>query len=260
MASRYYTDLTLKRLYSLVGNTCSHPDCQEVLLGRESVNLSEICHIEALNKGGPRYNADPSITDKQRNDYPNLLLLCKNHHGIIDEKNSAGTPLYSVAQLKAMKQAHEDWFESSRASLFAIKNSSLLAQIVRSLSSLQIEPKPAKSPHPFKIDAKIEFNALSRHHGIIQKYSVYYHSVETLYNQLEPAQKASLLEKINDVYLSCQRPSINSDDLWDHVESKLIEQLNNETQLEYSEQLEWCVKIIMVDAFMRCKILEDPES
>lgn len=260
MASRNYTDLTLKRLYSLVGNTCSHPDCQELLLGRKSVNLSEICHIEALNPGGPRYNAAPAITDKQRNDYPNLMLLCKNHHGIIDEEDANGKPLYSVAQLKAMKQAHEDWFESSREALFSTKTPSLLSQIVRSLSTLQTEPKPVKLTHPFKIEEKIEFNELSRHYGIIQKYSVYYHSVEALYNELEPAQKASLLEAINDLYLTCQRPSINSDDLWDNVESKLIEKLSNETQLEYSEQLEWCVKIIMVDAFMRCKILEEPKA
>jgi len=260
MASRNYSDLTLKRLYSLAGNTCSQGDCQELLLGRETVNLSEICHIEALNPGGPRYNADPLITNKQRNDYPNLMLLCKNHHGIIDETDSNGEPLYSVQQLKAMKKAHEDWFEASRATLFSTKTPSLLAKIVSSLSMLQAEPKPAKTPHPFKIEAKIEFNSVSRHHGIIQKYSVYYHSLENLYNELEPAQKTSLLETINDIYLSCLRPSISSDDLWDQVESKLIERINAEVELEYNEQLEWCIRIIMVDAFMRCKILEEPQA
>lgn len=159
-----------------------------------------------------------------------------------------------------MKQAHENWFEASREALFSAKSPRLLAQIVRNLITLQTEPKPATQTHPFKIDAKIEFNELSRHYGIIKKYSVYYHSVEALYNELEPAQKSSLLEAINDLYLASQRPSINSDDLWDNVESKIIEKLGNETQLAYSEQLEWCVKIIMVDAFMRCKILEEPEA
>ncbi|PQJ29659.1 hypothetical protein BSZ32_14950 [Rubritalea profundi] len=224
----------------------------------EEGNNADICHIEALSPGGPRYNPDSS--DEERNAFPNLMLLCKTHHGIIDQVDTAGQPYYNTHQLKQMKQARRDWFEASRATLFSIKTPSLLSKIVHSLSSLQAEPKPANVSHPFKIDAKIDFNALSsRHYGIIHKYSVYYHSVECLYNELEPAQKASLLEAINDIYLSCQRPSISSDDLWDNVESKLIEKLNNESKHEYSEPLEWCVNIIMVDAFMRCKILEEPK-
>jgi len=100
MASRNYTALTRTRLYSLAGNTCSHPDCNERLVST-NYNVSDICHIEALNKGGLRYN--PKSNDKERNDYPNLILLCKNHHGIIDAEDGDGSPLYGVAQLKAMK-------------------------------------------------------------------------------------------------------------------------------------------------------------
>jgi len=259
MASRTYTALTLKRLYSLVGNTCSHPSCQESLLGRETVNLSEICHIEALNPGGPRYNSDPTIEDKDRNDYPNLMLLCKNHHGIIDETDAASNPLYSVIQLKAMKQAHEDAFEVSCSSAFVVKSPSLIAKVIKNLSSHLGQPKPTRTSHAFEIDAKIVFNQIDRHAGIIQKYSVYYGIIEPIYNEFESAKKAALLESFNDLYLTNKGQSKPSDEIWDEVESLLIERVSREANLDYSEELEWCVKIIMVDAFMRCKILEEPQ-
>lgn len=259
MASRTYTDLTLKRLYSLAGNTCSHPNCQETLLGRESANLSEICHIEALNSGGPRYNPDPTIEDKDRNDYPNLMLLCKNHHGIIDETDSTGNPLYSVEQLKAMKQAHEDTFEASRSSAFATKSPSLIAKVIKSLSNHLGQPRPKQPTHAFEIDVKIRFNAVDRHAGIIQKYSVYFGIIDPIYNEFESAKKAALLESFNDLYLTSKGQSKSSDQIWDEVEGLLIERVSREANLEYSEELEWCVKIIMVDAFMRCKILEEPQ-
>lgn len=259
MASRSYTKLTLKRLYSLAGNTCSHPNCQESLLGRETVNLSEICHIEALNPGGPRYNPDPTIEDKDRNDYPNLMLLCKNHHGIIDETDSAGNPLYSVEQLKAMKQAHEDAFEASRSSAFAAKSPSLIAKVIKNLSSHLGQPRPKQPTHAFEIDAKIRFNAVDRNAGIIQKYSAYFGIIEPIYNEFESAKKAVLLESFNDLYLMSKGQSKSADQIWDEVESLLIERVSREANLDYSEELEWCVKIIMVDAFMRCKILEEPQ-
>ncbi|MGJ8634391.1 MAG: ABC-three component system protein [Luteolibacter sp.] len=259
MASRIYTALTLKRLYGLSGNCCAYPDCPCTLLYAEG-NSSDICHIEALNPGGPRYNSDPVISDKERNDYPNLMLLCKTHHGIIDQTDDQGEPYYSVEQLKAMKQVHEDWFESSRAAIFNAKSPSLLARIVQSLSAHQGESKPNRGSHPFKIQEKIQFNEVSRHYGVIQKYSIYYHTLESLYNEFESSQKAALLESINDTYLASLRPSKSADDIWDDVETMLIEKIHAEANLEYSEQIEWCMKIIMVDAFMRCKILEHPEA
>jgi hypothetical protein len=255
MASRNYTALTRTRLYSLAGNTCSHPDCNERLVST-NYNVSDICHIEALNKGGLRYN--PKSNDKERNDYPNLILLCKNHHGIIDAEDGDGSPLYGVAQLKAMKQAHEDAFEASRSSAFVVKSSSLISNVIKNLSDHIGQPKPARTSHAFKVDDKIVFNEVDRHAGIIQKYSAYYGVIETIYNEFESTRKVALLESFNDLYLSCMSRSKASDDVWDAVESLLIEKINREAQLEYTEEIEWCAKIIMVDAFMRCKILEEP--
>ena len=106
MAKREYTQSTLKRLYGKSGNCCAYPSCTEKLL-REKVNVSDICHIEALSVEGARYNTSPDSTDKDRNAEHNLILLCKIHHHIIDQKDEDGTWQYSTEQLKAMKRTIE---------------------------------------------------------------------------------------------------------------------------------------------------------
>lgn len=256
MASRNYTNPTRHRLYSLAGNTCSHPDCEEKLLG-EDYNLSEICHIEALNKGGPRYN--PNSDDKERNDFPNLILLCKNHHGIMDETDASGSPRYSVAELKAMKQVHQDWFEAARESLFRTRAPSLLAKVIRKLSKYDdTNDTPKQRPLSFKITEKISYNSIERHVRIIEKYSAYFTVVDCLYSELEAGPMKKVLNSIHDCYLSNCHPNQSADDILDRVQSALVERLNGQNVLKYSEDLEGCVKIIMVDAFMRCKVLEEP--
>ena len=258
MATRRYTDLTLKRLYGRSGNCCAYPNCPFELIYAEG-NLSDICHIEALNPGGPRYNDDPSIDDKDRNDHPNLLLLCKNHHHIIDQKDANGQPYYSTEQLKAMKQTHEDFFADAKESLFRTKAPSTLAKIIKKLSEYEETTTPQKRPLSFTVEAKIAYNSIERNYGIIAKYSAYATIVDRLYNELEAGSMQKVLHSIHDCYLTNCRPNQSADNTLDRVQSALIEKLSIENVVEYSEELEWCVKIIMVDAFMRCKILEEPQ-
>lgn len=259
MAPRIYTDLTLKRLYGRSGNSCAYPSCTFELIYEEG-NLSDICHIEALNPGGPRHNADQSLTDKDRNDYPNLILLCKNHHHIIDQTDEQGKPYYTTAQLKAMKQAHEDQMEELRESRFRLKAPSLLAKVIRRLSEYRDEhDEPEPKPLSFEITEKISFNSIERHVWMIEKYSAYFGLVDRFYNELESGPMKKVLNRIHDCYLANRHSNAPADDILDRVQSALIEQWQTDKVLEYSEDLETCARIIVVDGFMRCKILEEPK-
>jgi hypothetical protein len=62
--------------------------------------IGQICHIEAVESGGERYNPDQS--DEQRRHYNNLILLCYPHHVEIDDDAS-----YTVSRLWEMKSKHE---------------------------------------------------------------------------------------------------------------------------------------------------------
>jgi hypothetical protein len=68
---------------------------------RNPVVTGEIAHIVSSRPGGPRstYNLSPGEHDK----YPNLVLLCPEHHKIIDEHPE----IYTVERLRQMKADHE---------------------------------------------------------------------------------------------------------------------------------------------------------
>jgi len=94
------------------GNVCAFPDCRLLLTAagppeNPVVVLGEMAHIVAESPNGPRGNAP--LSAEERNLYQNLILLCNQHHQLIDSDGALAT--YTVARLSAMKEAHEQWVE-----------------------------------------------------------------------------------------------------------------------------------------------------
>jgi hypothetical protein len=105
-----YTDLTLKRLWGLSGNECYFPDCTKQMVdGRADAVFGIIAHIRARNPRGPRF--EPSMTDAERNDWPNLMLLCPDHSRIIDDVEPGKWP---AERLLEIKSRHEDRWRVER--------------------------------------------------------------------------------------------------------------------------------------------------
>lgn len=94
-----------KILWGHSGNRCAFPGCNQELHSSNGKDAKTIvgqeCHIEAQSPGGPRFN--PALSEAQIDSYENLILLCSNHHRIID----ANPDQYTVAALKKMKTDHE---------------------------------------------------------------------------------------------------------------------------------------------------------
>lgn len=63
--------------------------------------IGEICHIEGEKKGSTRYN--PNMSDEQRNNIDNLILLCPTHHTMVDKNPQQ----YTTDNLKKMKYENE---------------------------------------------------------------------------------------------------------------------------------------------------------
>jgi hypothetical protein len=63
--------------------------------------IGEVCHISAASPNGPRY--DPQQSPAERHGFDNLILLCANHHLVIDDDPEA----YTVERLRKMKANHE---------------------------------------------------------------------------------------------------------------------------------------------------------
>lgn len=91
----------LKKLFALSGNRCAFPKCTDTIVNGSTL-IGEICHIRAANPGGPRYDSEQSAED--RHGFQNLILLCRNHHKVIDDDIES----YTVDRLQKMKSTHED--------------------------------------------------------------------------------------------------------------------------------------------------------
>lgn len=94
-----YSVLTIKKLFGLSMNQCAFPGCEKALIYPELHGvLGEICHIRAANPKGPRYLAE--MTDDERYDHDNLVLLCPTHHTWIDRLEPH---IYTAEALHEMK-------------------------------------------------------------------------------------------------------------------------------------------------------------
>jgi len=260
--ARKYTDKTLKRLFGLSGNKCAFPGCNKLLVNTKNAKDSNICHIEAANEEGERYN--PDMTDEQRADYPNLILLCIQHH---DETNDVEK--YPVHVLQKMKQDHESAYLNQKIK----SNPSMLKNTINAIASIDIDslddPKNFKAIDPRN---KIKYNNLKRNIVVIDEYKVYRGKINSLYDELEiqgSIRKEKLLSNIKRIYTVIKGNYVldslnitqivqeNADDIYDDVYDKLYEELEGEEN--WIEDIALGIQLIMVDAFVRCKILEEPQ-
>lgn len=94
------TQAVVKRLFAHSGNCCAFPKCKMPIV-HEATIVGQICHIRAARPGGARFDPNQSMRDRHR--FENLILLCANHHTIVDDDPEA----YTVARLIKMKAEHE---------------------------------------------------------------------------------------------------------------------------------------------------------
>lgn len=93
-----YSSAIRQELFKRSGNKCSFPGCNQKLLTNNGVFIGELAAIETAVPGR-RYN--PELYD-QTNFLDNYILLCPNHHSIIDRDSA-----YSADWLKKVKKEHE---------------------------------------------------------------------------------------------------------------------------------------------------------
>jgi DNA-directed RNA polymerase beta' subunit len=262
--ARQYTPTTVRRLDTLSRNNCYEPNCNKQLVGSDGKTIiSKICHIKAASQNGPRYDA--LMNDDERRDFSNLLLLCDEHHRIIDNKENE--QIYTVEVLTEWKHNHETLSLNKKI----VTNSKLLYKAIEAIANLNFDDNIIDDKtKPFKIDIKIEYNRIKEYKCLIDEYKIYYGKIDALYLELEKDgafKKIKLLQNIKNLYLKQRGIYIsndtsgddelevirkNSDNIIKNIENILFE------SVELDDDSILAIPIIMVDAFMRCKILEEP--
>lgn len=263
--ARNYTRPTLKRLYGLSGNLCAAPDCERVLIARDGISIiSKICHIEAASEEGPRYNE--LMTDKERANFNNLILLCDECHTIIDNKENENK--YPVTILKEWKKNHESKFLYEQ-----LRNPSLLMQAINAIAEANFETETHNDEnlYAFAISDKISYNNIKRNKCLIEEYGGFYGKINALYGELESQgcfKKEKLLRNIRTIYLKTKGkytqgvsdPMLiiqeKADDIIEDIENEFLSLVADSHK--YQEDISFGIAIVLIDAFMRCKILEEP--
>lgn len=113
----------------------------------------------------------------------------------------------------------------------------------------------------FEIKAKISFNNLSIYaKDIIDQYKIYYVNVQEIYKEYARQGKTksmAVLQKLHKIYISLKTLA-SGDALFMAIEKEIIKQIDHSNNKLTEEQLEMFVDILMVHAFIECKIFEKP--
>lgn len=146
-----------------------------------------------------------------------------------------------------------------------VKLDSNLATVINILAKEKWDEVNKPDPlNRFEIDRKIVYNDLDSAKSLIEEYSLYYGKVDAKYSEFDSLgsnKSNSVLATFKREYLKLKKGE-NADRVFfsviDAIKNKILESANY-VQIPIDE-LELCVDILAVDAFIRCKIFENPEG
>ncbi|HRI34126.1 MAG TPA: SMEK domain-containing protein [Saprospiraceae bacterium] len=140
-----------------------------------------------------------------------------------------------------------------------------LTTVINILSKEDWDKKePVAEIRSFEIDRKISQNNLDSAKSIINDYTIHFGRVDKIYTEFDALgsnKSSSVLSTIRQEYAKA-KSNLSDDGLFFEVISKVEEKIlnsSNYTSIPFDE-LELCVNILVVDAFIRCKIFENPDN
>jgi hypothetical protein len=147
-------------------------------------------------------------------------------------------------------------------------NPSLLSKLIEMIANedlLSIEVEVSESLK-FKLEEKIEFNRLSSTKGIIEYHAKHTSILDEIYTAQDKSGhnfSVSITSKILRLNAETKKKNKNatSDDIFLLLSKSVMDfVMENHSGLSIyaKEEIECCIDIILVDAFMNCKIFERP--
>jgi hypothetical protein len=145
------------------------------------------------------------------------------------------------------------------------KVESNLAAIIKSINDQDWKAPAGKiETIPYDIDGKITFNQLDKTQALINDYKLHHHRLAKIYDEYDRQgrnKSLSILDSIRRDFLALDG-SLPADDKFFRtitVTKARIRQSVNAPALP-DEELDLCVGILVVDAFIRCKIFKNPAA
>lgn len=168
-------------------------------------------------------------------------------------------------QIKEQRKLYE-FIKDELGNVDMVKVDTNLATIINILAKEDLsEIVDSPEINPFEILRKIEFNNLFSVEPTIDDYIIYYSKLDEKYNEFDKQgvnKSLSVLSVIrrqyNKLIVNIEEPYEIFFSIIDNV-VELIKNSKNYIEIPY-EELEMCVSILVVDAFIRCKIFKNPEG
>lgn len=195
----------------------------------------------------------------------------KNPHGI---KFNPVSDIYDIpcilkrvngVQIEKYREIYDFIKKELGQDINLIKLDSNLAMVLNALSKENLgEADQSIIVDVFEIGRKIEYNKLRKAKYIIDEYAIFSSRVDGKYEQFDAGGSnvsRSVLGKIRMEYI--KNLDLKADDelffaVIDNVREIIINSRNFE-EIPIDE-LDFCVNILVVDAFIRCKIFENPNN
>lgn len=147
------------------------------------------------------------------------------------------------------------------------KLDSNLTKIINILASDNSDLEDAPNIDEFEIEKKITFNNLDTARNVVNDYSANLPTrLDKIYATFDSEGKnvsKAVLAKFKDEYLRNKNKTSGPDDLFfliiDNIKDYILKSPNLDSSMPI-EDLDLCVNIVTVDAFIRCKIFENPKN
>lgn len=248
--SRNYAQPVRALLWAASGGWCCFPDCDFVCVeltesGDAPATFGHIAHIEALKDDGPR--ANPALSEQERNAYANLIVLCPNHHGIVD----ADEETYTVAILRPWKKAREDKVREFRTNEMSKITFAELEVITQSLVN---NPQPSSnSMDVVPLRDKMERNSLTLKTEVLINMGLIQSSQVGEYVQMATGQDSDFILRLTwgfvSEYLEYRRQGFERDALF-------AEMMRFSTHGRSDFRYQCAGLAILVYLFERCEVFE----
>lgn len=139
-----------------------------------------------------------------------------------------------------------------------------LAIVVKALATNVKDWSKDRRPIEFDVEKKIDFNHLEGRKRLINDYKLYIGKLNAVYGEfVDNGTDYSfiILQNLSDIY-SRYFGQFESNALFDKiVDETRVVALNSRSAEDIPvDRLNVCINVIVVDAFIRCRIFEDPEG
>lgn len=168
-------------------------------------------------------------------------------------------------KIGSQKELYEFIKDELGGEIDIIKLDSNLATIINILSLEKWDDSHIDdNSNSFEIERKIQFNELDEAREVIEEFCIYYKKVDEKYTEFDllGANKSnSVLNSIKKEYRKLKKTD-NKDDVFfntiENIKDKVL--ISNNLNNIPIDEIELCIDILVVDAFIRCKIFENPKD